>query len=175
MNRRLSRKRSLQTLACLTLGTLTGAAVGAWSSHAGAQTAPGFALDRFEPSETGSEWFANDTLDMRGNWRPALGVVADYGYKPYVLLNPDGSENTAVITDQMVLHVGGSLVLLDRLRLAVSLPIAVQQEVSPNGGLVNGQRVVDSGGALRFEGVKRDLFARCFDAAATAAGTENGQ
>ena len=35
--------------------------------------------------------------------------------------------------------------------------------------------LVDSGGALRFEGVKRDLFARCFDAAATAAGTENGQ
>jgi outer membrane protein OmpA-like peptidoglycan-associated protein len=147
MNRRLSRRRSLQTLTCLTLGTLTGAAVGTWSSHAGAQTAPGFALDRFEPSETGSEWFANDTLDLRGNWRPALGVVTDYGYKPYVLLNPDGSENTAVITDQMVLHVGGSLVLLDRLRLAVSLPIAVQQEVSPNGGLVNGQRVVDSGGA----------------------------
>ena len=34
--------------------------------------------------------------------------------------------------------------------------------------------VVDSGGALRFEGVKRDLFARCFDEAgrrAEAAGS----
>jgi hypothetical protein len=42
--------------------------------------------------------------------------------------------------------------------------------------------VVDSGGALRFEGVKRDLFARCFEAAgrsadeaATTTEMENGQ
>ncbi len=131
----------------LTLGTLTGAAIAAWSTHAAAQTAPGFALDRFEPAETGSEWFANDTLDIRGNWRPALGVVADYGYKPYVLLNPDGSENTSVVTDQIFLHVGGSLVLLDRLRLGVSLPIAVSQSGSANGGVVNGQQIVDPGGA----------------------------
>ena len=28
-------------------------------------TAPGFALDRFEPSERGSDWFAADSLDFR--------------------------------------------------------------------------------------------------------------
>src|ERR1019366_2942545 len=110
MNLRPSRKHSLQTLA---LCTLAGAAVGAWSAEAQAQTAPGFALDRFEPSEAGSEWFANDTLDLRGRFRPAFGIVADYGYKPYVLLNPDGSQNTAVVSDQLFLHVGGSLVLFD--------------------------------------------------------------
>ena len=131
----------------LTLGTLTGAAIAAWSTHAAAQTAPGFALDRFEPSETGSEWFANDTLDIRGNWRPALGVVADLGYKPYVLENPDGSENTSIVTEQFFLHIGGSLVLFDRLRLGVSLPIAISQSGSANGGVVNGQQIVDPGGA----------------------------
>ena len=144
MNRPFSRTRSLRTL---TLCTAAGMAWGAWSGHAHAQAAPGFALNRFEPSETGSEWFANDTLDLRGNWRPALGVVADYGYKPYVLNNPDGSENTSVVTDQLFLHVGGSLVLFDRLRLGVSLPIAVTQDGSTTGGLVNGQRILANTGA----------------------------
>jgi outer membrane protein OmpA-like peptidoglycan-associated protein len=147
MKRRPSYERSLRALTCLTLGSMTAAAVGAWSEPADAQTATGFALNRYEPAETGSEWFANDTLDIRGNWRPALGVVADYGYKPYVLVNPDGSENTSIVTDQFFLHVGGSLVLLDRLRLGASLPIAVAQEGSATGGLVNGQRIVDTGGA----------------------------
>ena len=147
MKRRPSYERSLRKLICLSLGSLAAAAVGAWSERADAQTATGFALNRYEPAETGSEWFANDTLDIRGNWRPALGVVADYGYKPYVLVNPDGSENTSVVTDQFFLHVGGSLVLLDRLRLGASLPIAIAQEGSTTGGLVNGQRIVDSGGA----------------------------
>ena len=71
--RRRSSNRSVRTLA---LCTLAGASVGAWAGPARAQATPGFALNRFEPSETGSEWFANDTLDLRGNFRPALGVVA---------------------------------------------------------------------------------------------------
>ncbi|MFM2416972.1 MAG: hypothetical protein RL385_1695, partial [Pseudomonadota bacterium] len=44
--------------------------------------AKGFAIDRFDPSERGSEWFVLDSLDFRGNVRPALGAVADYAYKP---------------------------------------------------------------------------------------------
>ncbi|MEY4514285.1 MAG: hypothetical protein RLZZ450_6407, partial [Pseudomonadota bacterium] len=34
----------------------------------------GFALDRFEPSERGSEWFSQDSLDLRGHLRPAIGL-----------------------------------------------------------------------------------------------------
>ena len=45
------------------------------TSPAGAQsTASGFALDRFNPSERGSEWFALDSLDLRGQARPAIGA-----------------------------------------------------------------------------------------------------
>src|SRR4051812_42599960 len=117
----LSGKRLLPIL---TVGTLAGAPLLASSSPAEAQVAAGFALNRFEPSETGSEWFVNDTLDIRGNFRPALGVVADLAYKPYVLVNPDGSENTSIVTDQFFLHFGGSLVLFDRLRLGVNVPVA---------------------------------------------------
>ena len=165
MKRRLSCKRPLTAL---TLCTLAGAALGTWADPARAQNAPGFALNRFEPSETGSEWFANDTLDIRGNFRPALGVVGDYGYKPYVLNNPDGSENTSIVTDQLFLHIGGSLVLFDRFRLGLSLPIAVTQDGSASGGFVNGQRVVSNtgaglgdlriGGDLRLIGNYGDVF-----------------
>jgi OOP family OmpA-OmpF porin len=100
-----------------------------WSAPAGAQTlaTPGMALNRFEPSERGSDWFANESLDLRGTARPALGVIGDYGYKAYVLRNPDGSENTGILVHQVYLHVGGALTLYDRLRIGVSLPIALVQ------------------------------------------------
>ena len=127
----LSRRHALAAVAAL--GCFAGR-----PTRAHAQATPGFALNRFEPSERGSEWFVNDTLDLRGKVRPALGIVADYGYKPYVLLNPDGSENTSVVSSQFFLHVGGSLVLIDRVRLAVSLPVALAQSgdnaPSPVGG-----------------------------------------
>jgi hypothetical protein len=145
MKRRLSScKRPLKPL---TSCALAGAALGAFSSPAGAQVAPGFALNRFEPAETGSEWFVNDTLDIRGVVRPALGVVADYAHKPYVLINPDGSENTSIATYQFFLHLGGSIVLFNRLRLGVSLPVAAAQDGSATGGVVNGQRILINTGA----------------------------
>ena len=52
MKRRSLRSRSLQILTMCTVG---GVALGAWSGTASAQNAPGFALNRFEPSERGSE------------------------------------------------------------------------------------------------------------------------
>lgn len=127
----------------LALGALV-ATVLSITGTARAQQARGFALNRFEPSERGSEWFAADTLDLRGSFRPALGVVGDYGHKPYVLLNRDGSEATSVVTSQVFVHIGGSLVLLDRLRIGVSIPLAIAQEGSKTGGLVGGQRIVGS-------------------------------
>jgi OOP family OmpA-OmpF porin len=116
-------------------------------ASAEAQTAPGFALDRFEPSERGSEWFVHDTLDIRGTVRPAFGVVLDYGYKPYVLVNSDDSENTSIVTDQLFLHVGGSIVFVSRVRLGVNLPLLLTEDGSQTGGVVNGQRVVGATGA----------------------------
>jgi hypothetical protein len=94
-----------------------------------AQTAglPAAALNRYEPSERGSEWFANESLDFRGSFRPAFGVTADYAHAPYVLLNPDGSENTVVIENTTYLHVGAAFVMFQRLRVGLNLPIAVAQ------------------------------------------------
>jgi OmpA-OmpF porin, OOP family len=121
-------------------------ASGASSPAAAQTTARAFALDRFEPSERGSEWFVEDTLDLRGHLRPALGLVLDYGYKPYVLINPDGSANTSIIADQLFVHVGGSVVLFSRLRLGVNVPVLLTQDGSETGGVVDGQRVVGATG-----------------------------
>ena len=99
-------------------------------------TAYGFSLDRFNPSERGSEWFALDSLDMRGNLRPAIGLVGELAVNPLVIYNPDGSTRATPVSDQLILHPGASLVLWDRLRVGFDLPIAAYQNGS--GGTVSG-------------------------------------
>lgn len=51
------------------------------------QPEQGFALNRFNPSERGSEWFSADSLDMRGHLRPALGLTLDWAHKPRSWVN----------------------------------------------------------------------------------------
>jgi outer membrane protein OmpA-like peptidoglycan-associated protein len=85
---------------------------------------PGFRVDTFNPSERGSEWFALDTLDLRGSLRPAIGVVAEYADHPFVLKNADGSNGAVIVSQQLTLHAGGSLVLLDRFRVGIDVPFA---------------------------------------------------
>ena len=101
-----------------------------------AQTASGFSLDRFNPSERGSEWFALDSLDLRGHLRPAIGVVGELADSPLVLYNADGSVRSKPVQYQLVLHPGASLVLWDRLRVGFDLPIAAYE--SGNSGTVSG-------------------------------------
>jgi outer membrane protein OmpA-like peptidoglycan-associated protein len=98
----------------------------------------GFALNRFDPSERGSEWFVLDTLDLRGKARPALGAVFDWGYKPLVIYDAAGNEQTSVVEHQMFLHVGGSLVLADRFRVGLNLPLGIYQ--TGDDGVSNGIR-----------------------------------
>src|SRR5688572_27821788 len=95
------------------------------SQAALAQNVEGFSVSRFDPSERGSDWFVLDSLDLRGHLRPAVGVVADWGYKPLVLYNADGDEQTAIVKHQVMLHVGGSFILFDSLRVALDMPFAI--------------------------------------------------
>ncbi len=90
--------------------------------------AQGFALDTFDPSERGSDWFSVESLDLRGNVRPALGVVMDGAYRPLVIYAPDGSVRASVVRNQIFANVGGTLVLWDRLRVGFNLPVAVFQD-----------------------------------------------
>src|SRR5208283_1405035 len=109
----------------LGLASLTALAAALSSSTASAQT--GFLANRFDPSEKGSDWFENESLDYRTNLRPAFGIVADYSKDPVVVRNADGSTAGSVISDQLYLHLGVSFVLWQRLRLGAELPLELAE------------------------------------------------
>src|SRR5579859_4441138 len=90
--------------------------------------ARGFALDRFDPAERGSDWLVLESLDLRGHLRPAAGLIAEYAYRPLAIYNADGSVRASVVQDSLVLHPGASLVLWDRLRAGFDLPIYAFQD-----------------------------------------------
>ncbi len=99
------------------------------TQEAHAQTqAQGFAVDTFDPSERGSDWFSVESLDLRGTVRPAIGVVMEGAYRPLVVYNTDGTVRASIVRNQVIAHPGASLVLWDRLRVGFDLPIAVFQD-----------------------------------------------
>jgi OOP family OmpA-OmpF porin len=115
----MKRILELIVLSCA-LGTL------ALPRAAHAQNA-GFAIDRFDPADRGSDWFAADSLDLRGHGRLILGATADWAEKPLVLYAPNGDEQQAIIKHQLFVHVGADVLLANRLRLGFNLPIALYQ------------------------------------------------
>src|SRR5450432_2405740 len=94
-------------------------------SVAHAQSVPGFAVNKFEPAERGSDWFSLDSLDLRGATRPSLGTTLQYNLRPLVTSNPDGSAANAVVKNQLLLHLGGAVVLGDRVRFGFDLPVQI--------------------------------------------------
>jgi OOP family OmpA-OmpF porin len=90
-----------------------------------APTSTGFALDRYRPAEAGSDWFANDSLDLRGGPRPALSLVADISYRPLVLYGADGEELVPLVDGQFYYHLQGSVTFGQRLRVSLSVPLLV--------------------------------------------------
>lgn len=99
-----------------------------FTGAAHAQSRTGFAVDRFEPAERGSPWFVVDALDLRGRWRPALGLTLDYARKPLAVYDAAHEERLALVRHQLFVHAGGSVVLGDRLRLGLDVPVAVYQD-----------------------------------------------
>jgi OmpA-OmpF porin, OOP family len=97
------------------------------TSAASAQST-GFTANRYEPAASGGDWLENDSLDMRGNARLGLGLALEYAKDNVDLLSPqDGSVQQRLVADQLYAHLGASLVLWDRLRLGLSLPLALYQ------------------------------------------------
>ena len=118
-------------VAQLPRGALVGAlaallgAVLAGPRSAFAQGDPRHAVDRLEVSERGSEWFANESLDLRGPLRPSAGYVLAFAHRALVVPSADGTADRAPVKNEALLHVGGSLVVFERLRLALDLPFQV--------------------------------------------------
>jgi OOP family OmpA-OmpF porin len=113
------------SLACVSL--FSAAAVLAFAPSADAQSAKGFSLDDYSPAERGSDWFANESLDLRGHLRPAAGFTLDYANTPLGVYSSGGSRQVSLVDNQFYAHVGGALTLFDRLRFGVSLPILLTQ------------------------------------------------
>jgi OmpA-OmpF porin, OOP family len=100
--------------------------------------AEGFAVNRFDPSERGSDFFVLDSLDLRGHVRPAVGAVAEWGYRPLVLYDPSGAVKASVVRNQVVVHPGASMVFWDRVRVGLDVPVQVFAD--GHGGSLNGVR-----------------------------------
>ncbi len=115
---------------------LAAATVVATPPARGQQTAEGFAVNRFEPSERGAGWFSLDQLDFRGGVRPAIGVVGDYQYRPLVISKND-TVVSSIVRNQLAFHLGASGVF-DRFRGGLSLPFTGVGE--GRGGVVGGVR-----------------------------------
>jgi OOP family OmpA-OmpF porin len=94
---------------------------------ASAQATP-FSLNRMEAPERGSEWFANESLDLRGTARPALGLTVDGQYRPLVAYNADGTLRGSILRNVGTVHFGGSFVVADRLRFGIALPVVPYQD-----------------------------------------------
>jgi outer membrane protein OmpA-like peptidoglycan-associated protein len=103
------------------------AAVALAAPVATAQSRTGFAVDRFEPAERGSQHFVVDSLDLRAG-SAAAGATFDYAYKPLVVYDAAGAERYALVRHQAIVHLGGSVVLAGRLRLALDAPVALYQD-----------------------------------------------
>ena len=98
------------------------------ATTARAQTSSsGFAIDQFDPAPRGSDFFQGDSLDLRGDMRVAAGLTLELGYKPLIVYDLQGNEKADVVKMQLFAHAGASMVMFDRLRLNLSIPVAIAQ------------------------------------------------
>jgi outer membrane protein OmpA-like peptidoglycan-associated protein len=111
-----------------------------------ADDVPGFAINRFEPSETGSRWFTLESVDTSGKLRPAVGIVSDFGWHQ-LNLHDNTNTPTYVVGSQLAFHVGAAITMADRYQLAVSAPIYAFQDGSTIQRY-DGRYVGASGGGL---------------------------
>jgi outer membrane protein OmpA-like peptidoglycan-associated protein len=103
------------------------AALQSGAAAAQTTTTAGFALDRFEPAPAGSRWLALDSVDVTDRWGFAAGLVYDAGVRPLVIRRA-GEYFTSVVRQQHVMHLGGSVTALRRLRLALNVPLSLHTD-----------------------------------------------
>src|SRR4051812_35825678 len=85
----------------------------------------GFAVERFEPSERGSQWFVLDSINIDGGTRLAAGLVAGYQHRPLAIYEQNGDVRAAIVEHTLTTHLGASLVLWKRVRVGLNLPIVL--------------------------------------------------
>lgn len=97
------------------------------SSATAAAQSRGYSANRYDPAEPGGDWYATESLDLRGAYLPRIGAVYDWGYRPLRTDAPGGGDHR-VIVDQMFVHARANVVLGSFARLGVGVPVAVYQD-----------------------------------------------
>ena len=85
-------------------------------------------LERFDPAERGSRFFAADSLELDGNLRFSAGVAMSYGHRLRTF-RQDGTadpEASDLVTDSLWIHPGASVVIAPGARFSVDMPFALQ-------------------------------------------------
>ena len=139
------------------------------SGDARAQQAAGFAVDRFEPAAPGSRFLSLESLDFDGHLRPAAGLVSAWAWKPLVVYDGQSNQVAALVAQQLVEHVQGAVLLWNRARLDLDLPVPLAHSGTSTavGGQTYGAPEGNGIGDLRLGAAAR-LYARR-DGAFTAA------
>ncbi len=106
------------------------------SAHDARAQEPGFALNRYEAAASSSEWFAGDSLDVRGHNRWSFGLVWDGSAKPLVAYDSDGEEIATIISSQIYTHLGVGVILWETLRVGAGVPVLWYQ--NGDSAAVNG-------------------------------------
>ena len=120
---------------CLS-GALTAVAAISGSAFAQAAPAQGVALDRFDPAPAGDRMFGVESPFAAGEGVPHVALLLDYGHNPFTLRHGPGlTDQGAVVSDQLFLHLNMSISILNRLNLNFEVPAALMQDGSdPTNG-----------------------------------------
>jgi hypothetical protein len=113
----VSRFRRPLAVACFVVATA------GWARAGVAQEAAGFAVDRFQPAAPGSRFLSLESLDFEGHLRPAAGLVSAWAWKPLVVYDGQSDQVAALVQQQLIQHVQGAVVLWDRARFDLDLPV----------------------------------------------------
>lgn len=119
------RARSLALSALLTLTALPAAAR--------AQSADGWALDRYEPATAGDPFFVAEHPWYNRTRLFSAGITADFARNPLVLRGPM-TQPRVVIDNMVVLHAHAAIALFDRVAISVSLPFSLLQTAGASSG-----------------------------------------
>jgi outer membrane protein OmpA-like peptidoglycan-associated protein len=101
------------------------------AKEARAQTSGSFSLDQFQPAPAGDDFFAVQGYRTgEGTVDYSALVLGEYARNPLVLynLNSAGKTDTkagSVISDQLFLHVGGSVSFFERAQVSLDFPFAL--------------------------------------------------
>lgn len=93
---------------------------------------PGPVVDGAEPAERGSDWYVSDSLDYRGAHRVAVGLLGDWAYRPLTVDDTSAAPRRELLTDRVLVRVGATVVLADRFRLGVHVPMSLFDNPGPS-------------------------------------------